>query len=44
MVAAYRTLYEVAVARAEHVEARTPAERMVAVGGAAADQAPSPGT
>jgi tetratricopeptide (TPR) repeat protein len=39
MIAAYRTLYEVAVARAEHAEARGLAERMVAVGGAAADQA-----
>ena len=38
-IAAYRTLYEVAVARAEHAEARKLAERMVAVGGAAADQA-----
>ena len=43
MIAAYRTLYEVAVARAEHAEARTLADQMVAVGMAAgateADQA-----
>ena len=35
VVAAYRTLYEVAVARGEHAEARSLAERMIEAGGQA---------